>query len=127
MRHGMSPQVDRSDQGGPDDQTTSNEIARSLGNVWYRFSGRRPSTMSVEVSQDAVRCVIEDGPAEGATGDGVSAGADSELCSSRFGYDATAAITRATGRRVIAFIPKRDRDTRIVTQTYIFDPLRPRF
>jgi len=123
----MSPQLDRSDQGGPDDQTTSNEIARSLANVWYRFSGRRPSAMSVEVSRDSVRCVIEDDPAEGATGDGAPAGTDSGLGSSRFGYDATAAITRATGRRVIAFIPKRDRDTRIVTQTYIFDPPRTRF
>lgn len=84
--------------------------------------------MSVEVNRDSVRCVIEDEATEVSDDeDGGTRLADSELASTRFGYDSTAAITRVTGQRVIAFIPKRDRKTQVVTQTYILDRPRQRF
>lgn len=83
--------------------------------------------MSVEVNRDSVRCVIEEGPDEGSPAEDVTPEIEWGVGSPRFGYDATAAIARATGQRVIAFIPKRDRETRVVTQTYILDRPRQRF
>jgi hypothetical protein len=39
--------------------------------------------------------------------------------------NATAAITRITGRRVMAFIPKRNKETETSTQTFLLErPLR---
>ena len=44
-----------------EDDRTSNEIARSLGTVWTRYSGQRPKSTSVEMGQHTVKCVIEEG------------------------------------------------------------------
>ncbi len=74
--------------------------------------------------------MIEENPAEDpvevADGD-VAPEAAGGVGSPRFGYDATAVVARATHQRVIAFIPKRDGKTQIVTQTYILDRPRQRF
>jgi hypothetical protein len=107
----------------------SEEIARSLGSVWQRFSGARPKSTSVEIERDVVRCVIEegtpepDGDEDGAADDGPALSPDSP----GFNHNATAAIARVTGRRVIAFIPKRDKKTHISTQTFILDRPRQKF
>jgi hypothetical protein len=117
----------RDDQAVSGDQAVSDEIARSLGAVWHRFSGRRPKAMSVEVQREVVRCVITENPAaDSVDGDGAPAPGP-DVDSLRFGYDATAVVARATRQRVIAFIPKRDGKTQIVTQTYILDRPRMRF
>jgi hypothetical protein len=109
--------------------TTSDEIARSLGSVWQRFSGQRPKSTSVEIEKNVVRCVIQEGTSEPATEEDAEAGGDPDLSpdSPSFNYNATAAITRATGRRVVAFIPKRDKKSHTSTQTFILDQPRQRF
>src|SRR3954449_1250181 len=109
--------------------TTSDEIARSLGSVWQRFSGQRPKSTSVEIEKNGVRCVIQEGTAEPATDEDAEATGNPDLSpdSPSFNYNATAAITRATGRRVVAFIPKRDKKTHTSTQTFILDQPRQRF
>jgi hypothetical protein len=122
----------QADAFGPDEaggNTTSQEIARSLGSVWQRFSGQRPRSTNVEVDKDVIRCVIEEGPPEERVAEDPESSADANLSldSRRFNYDATAAITRVTGRRVIAFIPKRDKKTQTSTQTFILDRPRARF
>jgi hypothetical protein len=103
---------------------TSDQIARSMGSVWQRFSGQRPKSTSVEIERNVVRCVIEEGTAEEDDED-----ADPGLSpdSPSFSYNATAVITRATGRRVVAFIPKRDKKAQTSTQTFILDQPRQRF
>jgi hypothetical protein len=114
--------------GGGD--TTSDEIARSLGSVWQRFSGQRPKSTSVEIERNVVRCVIEEGTAEPAAEDGAEAPeheAGLSPDSPSFSYNATAVITRATGRRVVAFIPKRNKKAQTSTQTFILDQPRQRF
>ena len=83
--------------------------------------------MSVEVSGDVVRCVIEENPAEDPVDGDVEPAAGGDVGSPRFGYDATAVVARATHQRVVAFIPKRDGKTQTVTQTYILDRPRQRF
>jgi hypothetical protein len=122
-------QVNPSVEHGAEVDPTSNEIARALGSVWQRFSGRRPKSTRVEIERDVVRCVIEESPPDAEVAEESGAGADPEgsLASRRFDYNATAVITRATGRRVIAYIPKHEKDTLISTQTFILDRPRQRF
>jgi len=110
-----------------DDQGVSAEIARSLGAVWQRFSGSRPKTLSVEVKTNVVRCVIEENPEKDVVDGDDAPAAGGDVGSTRFGYDATAVVARATHQRVVAFIPKRDGKTQTVTQTYILDRPRQRF
>jgi len=110
--------------------TTSDEIARSMGTVWQRFSGQRPKSTSVEIERNVVRCVIEEGtPETAAEEDADATEHDPELSpdSPSFSYNATAVITRVTGRRVVAFIPKRNKKAQTSTQTFILDQPRQRF
>jgi hypothetical protein len=109
--------------------STSDEIARSLGSVWQRFSGQRPKSTSVEIERNVVRCVIEEGTEPASEEDAESAGHEAGLSpdSPSFSYNASAVITRATGRRVVAFIPKRNKKAQTSTQTFILDQPRQRF
>jgi hypothetical protein len=109
--------------------TTSDQIARSLGSVWQRFSGLRPKSTTVEIERDLVRCVIEEGSPDPAAEEGSEAPAEPGLSpdSPSFNHNATAAISRVTGRRVIAFIPKHDKKAHTSTQTFILDRPRQRF
>jgi hypothetical protein len=123
------PQEQTSAGDGSGADATSDQIARSLGSVWQRFSGQRPKSTSVEIEQNVVRCVIQEGTPEPGASDDAEASGDPGPSpdSSSFNYNATAAITRATGRRVIAFIPKHDRKAHTSTQTFILDQPRQRF
>jgi hypothetical protein len=121
-----TPSIEEGSEGDP----TSNEIARALGSVWQRFSGRRPKSTHVEIERDVVRCVIEESPPDAEVGgeeSEVGEELEGSLDSSRFNYNATAVITRATGRRVVAHIPKHKKDSLISTQTFILDRPRQRF
>lgn len=108
---------------------TSEEIARSLGSVWQRFSGARPKSTSVEIEPNVVRCVIEEGTPEPPAEDAEAGDREPELSpdSASFSYNATAVITRVTGRRVVAFIPKRNKKAQTSSQTFILDQPRQRF
>jgi hypothetical protein len=123
------PQANASDTDASAGTTASDEIARSLGSVWQRFSGHRPKSTNVEIEKDVVRCVIEENTPEAQLeeDDETTADADASPDSRRFDYNATAAVTRVTGRRVIAFIPKRDKKNLTSTQTFILDRPRQRF
>jgi hypothetical protein len=116
------------EQAASGDQT-SDQIARSLGSVWQRFSGQRPKSTTVEVEANVVRCVIEEGVPDPATDEDPGQMGEPVVSpdSASFGYNATAVITRATGRRVVAFIPKRNKKTQTATQTFILDQPRRRF
>jgi hypothetical protein len=108
---------------------TSNEIARSLGTVWTRYSGTRPKSTSVEMGRNTVKCVIEEGTAEPDLDGNGEPSHDPELSpdSAGFGYSAAAAVARVTGRKVIGFIPKRDKQAETASQTYILDQPRRRY
>jgi hypothetical protein len=107
----------------------TNEIARSLGSVWERFSGHRPKSTSVEMGEDVVKCVIEEhapdsGPDEAAE---VPEDDDPRLSPAGLKHNATAAISRITGRRVVAFITKQDKNAQVSTQTFLLDRPLKRF
>lgn len=109
------------------DVDASNEIARSLGSVWQRFSGQRPRATTVEMGEDVVRFVIEEGPADTGSDQDGEAPDDPRLSPAGLKQNATATITRITGRRVVAFITKRDDTAEISTQTFLLDRPRQRF
>jgi hypothetical protein len=107
------------------------EIAKSLGTVWTEFSGQRPKSTEVEVERDRIRCVIEEGVPDAEADDGEAV--DEPVANPRvsaeagFGYGAKAAVARITGRRVIGFIPKRDKKAGTSTQTFILHRERRRY
>jgi hypothetical protein len=105
----------------------SDEIARSLGSVWQRFSGQRPKSTNVEIDQDVVRCVIEERKPEQESDEDDEATEELRLSSAGLKHNATAAVTRITGRQVVAFIPKRDAKTEVSTQTFLLDRPPRRF
>jgi hypothetical protein len=106
----------------------SDEIARSLGSVWQRFSGQRPKSTNVEIDQDVVRCVIEERkPTQESDDEDDEATEELRLTSAGLKHNATAAVTRITGRQVVAFIPKRDAKTEVSTQTFLLDRPPRRF
>jgi hypothetical protein len=104
---------------------TSGEIARTLGTIWSRFSGQRPKSTSVEIRQNSVKCVIEEGTPDTEADENEEGLDDPRLSAAGLKQNATAAITRITGRRVMAFIPKRNKETETSTQTFLLErPLR---
>jgi len=104
---------------------TSGEIARTLGTIWSRFSGQRPKSTSVEIRQNSVKCVIEEGTPDTEADEDEEGLDDPRLSAAGLKQNATAAITRITGRRVMAFIPKRNKETETSTQTFLLErPLR---
>jgi hypothetical protein len=107
--------------------SSSGEIARSLGTVWRRFSGQRPKSTSVEVRQNSVKCVIDEGTPDTEAGQDEQGLDDPRLSAAGLKQNATAVITRITGRRVVAFIPKRDKQTETSTQTFLLERPRRRF
>ena len=113
---------------GLETDARSDEIARSLGSVWQRFSGQRPKSTNVEIDQDVVRCVIEERkPTQESDDDDDEATGELRLSSAGLKHNATAAVTRITGRQVVAFIPKRDAKTEVSTQTFLLDRPPRRF
>jgi hypothetical protein len=121
----MSDLPGRADEGEPTIDATSDEIARSLGTVWQRFSGQRPQSTEVELRADSVRCTIKERPDP--TPHGAEELDDPPLSPAGLKYNATAAISRITGQRVIAFIAKRDKGAQTSTQTFLLDRPRQRF
>jgi hypothetical protein len=136
----QTPVADGSGAAAPPADVDPNaaEIARSLGSVWQQFSGHRPKSTEVEIGRDRVRCVIEEGvpeadaDADESTDEGKGkktepAPSSRVSAEAGLGYGAKAAVARITGRRVVGFIPKRDKKTNVLTQTFILHRERRRY
>ena len=119
------PQEQASDEDRVRGDRSTDQIARSLGSIWQRFSGQRPKSTRVEIGRDVVTCMIEEGAADARPDDDETS--DSTLSSRGLEYKATAAVAQVTGRRVVAFIPTRDKKTDVFTQTFILDRPVERF
>ncbi len=102
------------------------EIGRSLNSVRQRHSGGRKSTISTQIRGDVIECAITEAAAEPAA-DGE---ADTEtvifdsLDSAAYHADARIAIAKLTHRRVVSYIPKRDKATGVLTEKFILDRIR---
>ena len=106
----------------------SDELSRSLGSIWQRHAGGRPSAATIEISGNVVKFVMVDAvsavaePAEDGSAPDEALSPDS----GDYKLEAIAAVARITGRRVRGFIPKRDSKTDVATDTYILEPTRVR-
>jgi hypothetical protein len=89
-------------------ESPQKQIGRSLGSLWESHCGDRPSSVNAEILDNVVTCEIE------ATADTPS--------SSRYRNDAMAAVTRITGRRVTAFIPKPGTGSAPSTEKFVLAP-----
>lgn len=98
------------------------EVTRSLSAVWKRYAANRPETVETEISGNRVRCVLRD-----AVGDfelGLSAQDDGDGAvrdMTTYRRDASAAVARATHRRVLAFISEHDAETDTATELFLLD------
>ena len=95
------------------------EIGRSLGAVWQRHAGSRPTTINTEINGDVIKCVMEGAARE------TDADADGEAARSPesrdYDREAIAAVTKATRRRVLGFVPKHDAKREVATDTFILE------
>jgi primosomal replication protein N len=99
------------------------EISRSMGSVWARHTGARPDSISTEISADKIRCVIE-GSTTPPVDDEAEAQVAMLLTATGQKSEAIESVRRATHRRVVGFISKRDDKAGTSTQTFILDARR---
>ena len=108
-----------------DGSELSDEISRSMGSVWARHTGERPTSISTEVGTDRVRCVITGELAPAADeADEPDAQPAVLLTVSAQRSEAIESVRRATHRRVVGFISRRDDDAGTSTQTFVLDGRR---
>jgi uncharacterized protein YbcI len=108
------------------------QIARSLSSIWQRHAGGRPSAANTEFRGNTVVCVMEGAvsaigaePAEEEEDSAEEAPASSPD-SFRYRNEVIQSVRRLTGRQVHGFIPKRDAETDIATETFVLAPLHIR-
>lgn len=102
----------------------NSELTRALGTIWQRHAGGKPSATTTEISTSSIRFVLE----------GAVSGIGSERAeeddgtrspnTTRYRNEATAAVRRITGRKVTAFVPKRNAKTDVASDTYVLEPPR---
>ena len=107
-----------------DESELSDSINRSMGSVWQRHTGERPISISTEIGTDKVRCVIEGADAPAVVEDEAEAQVAMLLTASGQRNEAIESVRRATHRRVVGFISKRDDKAGTSTQTFILDSRR---
>ena len=99
------------------------KVIRSLADVWRRYAASRPSQAHTEISGRVVRCTIPDGVKDFELGMAELVAADGEDARDLTSYrrEATAAVAKSTGRRVMAFVSKHDAKTNDATETFVLD------
>jgi hypothetical protein len=110
-----APAEPAADESGRDGEL--HEIERSLGAIWQRRTGERPTSISAELRGNAIKCAIESANRE------VDGAADSYP----YRHESIAAVARITHRSVAAFINTEDPKTGNAEQTFIFERLRTRY
>ena len=102
------------------------EVSSSLAGVWKDYAGERPAEVETAIKGTRVACVLR----EAVTGfEGRMAAIEADppgeatvvLTPTTYRRDAIAAVSRATGRRVMAFVSKHDKGTDTATELFILD------
>jgi hypothetical protein len=96
----------------PKGEGITEEIARSLGSIWQRRTGERPSSINATFDGDVVRCAIDAGD---------------QMIDRGYQQEACAAVTRIAHRKVSAYIASTDKDTGAATQKFIFERIRVKY
>jgi hypothetical protein len=117
----------------PEPSDLSSEIEASLASIWARHSGGgRPSGAVVAVESGVVRWTLPNGLAE--LEEGLATTAEADEAESRapvrtthsYKRETSAAVARATGRKVNARVSKLDKKTGVATESFILAPSRVR-
>jgi uncharacterized protein YbcI len=100
------------------------EISDSLAVVWRRYAGRRPTDVETVVRGNRICCVLKDsvrGFEEGLAA--VESGGEGKPARTIAQYrrEAVDAVTRASRRRVMAFVSDHDPDSDVATEVFILD------
>src|SRR4051812_16280467 len=110
-------------EAGPERTTRSDicdQVGRSVGSLWQRRFGSRPSSVSTEYVGDVVRCRIEPGQADGED----SAEAEAPIPARVYEQEAQAAVARLTSRKVAAFVAKQPNNDPATTNVFILERAR---
>ena len=90
------------------EESPQTQLSRSLGSLWEHHStGGRPESINAAIADNVVKCEIS--------------GAEKTPSSAAYRHRAIAAVTRITGRRVMAFIPKHNSKTDTSTETFVLE------
>lgn len=107
----------------PQSPPLQTKITRSLADVWRRYAANRPAQAETQISGRVVRCTITDGVGDFEAGMAEHLAEDGDAVRDVTGYrrEASAAVAKATGRRVMAFVSKHDAKTDVATETFVLD------
>lgn len=108
-------------------QALSTEIGGSLASVWARYVGARPTGAETQLEDRVVRWILAGGTSEFEAGMNAEP-ADGERplpVRTMTGYkrESTAAVAKATRRKVVAMISDHNAKTGVATETFILDRL----
>ena len=115
----------------PPAMSLSTQIGRALASVWAYYCDSRPSQAETHVEGNVVRWMLANGTRE--FEDGMAAhpddpeGPDKPRTIAGYKRDTSAAVTKATDRRVLAMMSKHDANTGIATETFILDRVDRRY
>ena len=123
--------ADGSDQATQEPPSLSTEIARALSSVRARYVGEHPSSSEVDLEDGVVRWTHPGGSGELGEGlaEGNSNGEPNGPKRTAAGYEreTSAAVARATRRRVSARMSRHDEKTGISTETFVLEALTKRY
>lgn len=101
------------------------EVTRSLTALWKRYAIERPAEAETEISGSVVRCVLHGAVENFEKGMAAQADDDRDGKSARdvttYRRDAAAAVSKATHKRVLAFISDHDAKTDVATEVFVLD------
>jgi uncharacterized protein YbcI len=105
----------------------SADLSESLGSLWARYAGKRPTSARTDIRGNVVTCVLADAvasfnrsmiaPQAHDTVRGVG-----KLTPATYRREAVAAVVRLTRQRVASFASSHDRDTDIATEIFTLEP-----
>jgi hypothetical protein len=109
----------------PQASALSTKVGASLASVWARYFGARPSEAETRLNANSVHWVLARGTSEFEQGMAAEAAEGEDPLPERtmYGYkrDTSAAVAKATGRRVMAMISKHNAKTGVATETFILE------
>jgi len=105
----------------------SAQLTNTLGSLWARYAGKRPTKVRTVIRGNVVTCRLID-----AVGDfnkstispqtGASVGGLGKPTQAHYERDAVAAVVGLTRQRVTSFVSSHDRDTDVATEVFTLEP-----
>jgi uncharacterized protein YbcI len=105
----------------------SADLSESLGSLWARYAGKRPTSARTDIRGNVVTCVLVDAVASFNRSMVAPQGHDTvrgvgKLTPATYRREAVAAVVRLTRQRVASFVSSHDRDTDVATEIFTLEP-----